>query len=144
MPDQEQQPPANQPSQPPAHELLALLARLSRFAKPKTLAELRELGMILVAIMYIIGYVTWSAYAYQIGLGPMPALDAQYFVAGALILILFGASIAIMLLLHYIPLPTHLQTATFKGMIGCLILIAFIGGTLFVVAFILGLEHFTK
>jgi hypothetical protein len=46
------------------------------------LTDLRDAGLVIGALIYAFGYVTWAVYAYAWDLGPMPALDSQYFVAG--------------------------------------------------------------
>lgn len=54
------------------------------------LAQLRDGFLIGAGVVYLLGYVVWSWNAYQNDLGLLPALEAQYFVAGippALILV---------------------------------------------------------
>jgi predicted aspartyl protease len=55
------------------------------------LIDMREKAIALVAIVYVLGYLVWSFHAWQNDLGLLPALDAQYLVAGA---IPFGILIA--------------------------------------------------
>jgi hypothetical protein len=43
-----------------------------------------------VGLIYLIGYVIWSFHAYQRGLGQIPALRAQYLVAGIIPLVSLG------------------------------------------------------
>jgi hypothetical protein len=46
------------------------------------LSGVRDAALVVVGCIYVFGYVTWAIYAFMWKLGPMPALDAQYFVAG--------------------------------------------------------------
>ena len=48
----------------------------------RQLGELRDGLLVLGAGVYVTGYAVWAAYAYSNGFGPVPALDAQYFVVG--------------------------------------------------------------
>jgi hypothetical protein len=38
----------------------------------------------MISVLYVLGYLSWSAYAYDNHFGLLPALDAQYFAAGVL------------------------------------------------------------
>ncbi|MBI3448188.1 MAG: hypothetical protein HY049_04625 [Acidobacteria bacterium] len=46
------------------------------------LGALRDGLLVLASILYGLGYLVWSIYAWDRGLGLLPALDAQYFIAG--------------------------------------------------------------
>jgi hypothetical protein len=47
-----------------------------------TVTGLRDAALLVGGAVYVFGYVTWAVYAAQYQLGPLPALDTQYFVAG--------------------------------------------------------------
>lgn len=38
--------------------------------------------LVVLGFTYVLGYITWSIHAFRNGLGMLPALEAQYFVAG--------------------------------------------------------------
>jgi len=42
--------------------------------------------------VYLLGYLVWSYYAWRYDIGPVPALQGQYFVAGIAVCIVFGAA----------------------------------------------------
>jgi hypothetical protein len=44
--------------------------------------KLRDAALILGGVIYLSGYAVWSVLAWLEGLGPVPVLDSQYFVAG--------------------------------------------------------------
>lgn len=44
--------------------------------------KLRDAALILGGVIYLSGYSVWSVLAWLEGLGPVPVLDTQYFVAG--------------------------------------------------------------
>jgi hypothetical protein len=44
--------------------------------------KLRDAALILGGVIYLSGYSVWSVLAWLEGLGPVPVLDSQYFVAG--------------------------------------------------------------
>lgn len=48
----------------------------------KLLSKIRDFIIILGALVYLVGYVVWALIAWKENLGPIPALDTQYFVAG--------------------------------------------------------------
>lgn len=48
----------------------------------KSLGEIRDGLLLLVSATYVVGFISWSLYAWRLGVGAVPALDAQYFVAG--------------------------------------------------------------
>lgn len=48
----------------------------------KHLGGLRDGILVVVSLVYIIGYCVWSVLAWRHNLGPLPVLDAQYFAAG--------------------------------------------------------------
>ena len=52
------------------------------FARLRSLGRYRDAFLVLASIVYVVGFVIWSIVAWRRGLGPMPVLDAQYFVAG--------------------------------------------------------------
>jgi hypothetical protein len=59
----------------------------------KSLGELRDGCLLAAGIVYLFGYVGWSMYAWRLGLGVAPAIDAQYFVAGAPIAVVTAGAI---------------------------------------------------
>ena len=48
----------------------------------KRLGDVRDGLLVLGALIYAAGYGAWSYHAWNMQLGPLPALDAQYFLAG--------------------------------------------------------------
>jgi hypothetical protein len=46
------------------------------------LGKLRDGFIVAASAIYLLGYLTWSTYAWRERLGPVAALDAQYFAAG--------------------------------------------------------------
>ena len=73
---------------------------------PQLSAGLNKLGsyrdglLVLASVLYLSGYAIWSVIAWRSELGPIPVLDAQYFVAGAPPLILVGIVVASILALR--------------------------------------------
>lgn len=55
----------------------------------KSIGNIRDGLIVLVSTAYIFGFVTWGGISYINGLGSLPVLEAQYFTAGAPILIVF-------------------------------------------------------
>ena len=58
-----------------------------------TLGQLRDDMLVLGTIVYLLGYASWSAYAWEERLGPVAALDAQYFAAGVPIALLLSLTL---------------------------------------------------
>ncbi len=48
----------------------------------RRIGVLRDGLIVLATGIYLLGYASWALYAWTNGLGPIPALDAQYFAAG--------------------------------------------------------------
>lgn len=48
----------------------------------KELGQLRDGLLVLVTAVYALGYIVWSVVGWKLGLGALPVLDAQYFLAG--------------------------------------------------------------
>lgn len=48
----------------------------------KSAGELRDGFLVVGATLYFLGYVTWALNSWQRGLGLLPALESQYFIAG--------------------------------------------------------------
>ena len=61
----------------------------------------RDGFLILITLIYVTGYVTWSVLAWKQGFGPIPVLDAQYFVAGLPIIMSVILTLLLLLLLRY-------------------------------------------
>ena len=70
----------------------------------KQLGTLRDSLLVSSSIVYLLGYTTWSIYAWRRHLGPVSALDAQYFAAGLPIALglfcTFGSVIALRHIAH--------------------------------------------
>lgn len=70
----------------------------------KQLGALRDGLLVSSSIVYLLGYLTWSSFAWRNHLGPVSALDAQYFAAGLPIalglLCTFGSVIALRHITH--------------------------------------------
>jgi hypothetical protein len=47
----------------------------------------RDAVLLITSADYVLGYIVWATLAYRERLGPLPVLDAQYFIAGAPVLI---------------------------------------------------------
>jgi hypothetical protein len=59
-------------------------------------SKVRDAALVGAAILYGVGYIFWSLNAWRQGLGALPALEVQYFVAGILpsaLLILLGLAL---------------------------------------------------
>lgn len=63
----------------------------------KTIGEYRDAVLVQASTAYLLGYLSWAFYAAQNDLGLVPALDAQYFVAGVLptIILAVGVGLAV-------------------------------------------------
>ena len=48
----------------------------------KRIGDLRDGLLVLTTCVYIAGYLSWTSYAFENNLGPIPALDAQFLSAG--------------------------------------------------------------
>lgn len=59
----------------------------------KALGGIRDGLLVSISITYLVGYATWCIVAWSNGLGLVPAIDAQYFVAGVPVIIFFGAMV---------------------------------------------------
>jgi hypothetical protein len=59
------------------------------------LGEFKDAAVALAGLIYILGYLAWSYYAWRYHLGPVPALQGQYFVAGFAVAAIFGAAASI-------------------------------------------------
>jgi hypothetical protein len=56
--------------------------------------ELRDAVLFLATAIYVLGYVTWAIYSADQGLGVLPPLEGQYFLAGLVPLVLLAVAIA--------------------------------------------------
>jgi hypothetical protein len=70
----------------PAQERVVSVRSLMRNA-----GKIRDGGLILIALSYGLGYLTWSTYAAAHGLGAVPALYADYVMTGLLPLFVLSA-----------------------------------------------------
>jgi hypothetical protein len=77
----------------------------------KIAGELRDGFLVVAAICYFFGYIVWAISAYRNGLGLLPALDFQYFVAGA-------PPLVIILGLYYLIIGFALLGKMTRGWIG--------------------------
>jgi hypothetical protein len=68
----------------------------------KRLGELRDGMLVTGTAVYLLGYLTWSYYAWREGLGPVAALDAQYFAAGIPICLVLLATVASIIGLRHV------------------------------------------
>ncbi|MDP6872089.1 MAG: hypothetical protein QF521_01065 [Alphaproteobacteria bacterium] len=62
----------------------------------KNAGDLRDALLVLAGTIYILGYATWSLSAYFLDLGLLPALEAQYFLAGILPAVILGAALLLL------------------------------------------------
>jgi hypothetical protein len=67
-----------------------------------TIGGLRDAMLVGAGTMYILGYMTWSTSAYVQGLGLLPAVDAQYFMAGIVPAAILGLGGLMLFHLHAI------------------------------------------
>jgi hypothetical protein len=58
--------------------------------------NLRDAVLLIVSVIYFIGYITWASYSYFRRLGTVRALDAQYFVIGIPVVLLMALVISVM------------------------------------------------
>jgi hypothetical protein len=56
--------------------------------------ELRDAVLFLATAIYVLGYVTWAIYSADQGLGVLPPLEGQYFLAGLVPLVLLAVALA--------------------------------------------------
>jgi hypothetical protein len=70
--------------------------------------KLRDPLLVLTSIDYAVGYAVWSNLAYKLGIGAPAVLDAQYFIAGAPILIVLV--VVVLGLLSSAPLGERWRT----------------------------------
>jgi len=58
----------------------------------KWLSERRDGFLVAVPVLYLLGYLVWSYNAWRNGLGPLPALEFQYFTSGLIpaVVVLFA------------------------------------------------------
>jgi hypothetical protein len=61
----------------------------------KNIGEYRDALLVLISVDYLLGYFSWSFYAAENDLGLVPALDAQYLVAGVLPTVILAGSVAL-------------------------------------------------
>jgi hypothetical protein len=66
------------------------------------LGRIRDGLLVIGALLYGFGYASWAAYAWLNNLGPMPGLDAQYFVAGIPILLFIILGLVISKILGFL------------------------------------------
>jgi hypothetical protein len=67
------------------------------FDRVKTIGEYRDAVLVLISVDYLLGYFSWSYHAAQNDLGLVPALDAQYLVAGVLPTIILAVGIGLVI-----------------------------------------------
>jgi hypothetical protein len=79
----------------------------------KHIGEARDGALVIGGILYVLGYIVWSINAWKNKLGLLPALDAQYFIAGIIpTLIIVLVYIGIRFSLDYSrPLPDWINPA---------------------------------
>ena len=95
------------------------------FERFKTVGEYRDAVLVLISVDYLLGYFSWSYYAAKNHLGLIPALDAQYLVAGVLPTLILAIGIGLVLLHVWFsrwtgaqPSPTRYQWGTRLGFVG--------------------------
>jgi|GEM_PF-5401341 len=106
------------------------------------IGELRDALLVGAGIVYILGYVTWSISAYSLGLGLLPALEAQYFMAGIAPAVILGIVLLLLFNITFIdsflrelfePKKAILKSTFFCIGLLCLAGIA-LGGPIFAIA----------
>lgn len=68
------------------------------FDRIKSIGAYRDAVLVLISVDYLLGYFSWAYYAAENDLGLVPALDAQYLVAGVLPTIILAISVALVVL----------------------------------------------
>jgi hypothetical protein len=63
-------------------------------------AELRDTILFGFSALYVLGYVTWAIYSADRGLGVLPPLEGQYFLAGVVPLLILGAAYGLLRVLR--------------------------------------------
>ena len=72
-----------------------------------TVGDVRDALLVGAGTVYILGYVTWSISAYSQGLGLLPALEAQYFMAGVVPAVILGT--VLLLLFNLVAINGFMQ-----------------------------------
>lgn len=93
------------------------------------LTRIRDVLLIAAGALYILGYGTWSLFAWHLRIGPVPALDAQYFVAGvpiALIYVVVTAALLVTLRFVLRILPNTFARVPPSAQRGCTILLSLV------------------
>ena len=65
--------------------------------------QLRDVALVLAGAAYVLGYLSWALFAWAYGLGPVPALYADYVMTGLFPLAIIGA---------ILPLAKGIRSAT--------------------------------
>jgi hypothetical protein len=73
----------------------------------KRLGALRDGAIVGGTILYLVGYCTWSLFAYAYGPGAVRALDSQYFMIGLPVVLLVGALTVAILISRRIARAWH-------------------------------------
>lgn len=78
---------------PKVPELFEYERRLFRWMKGSP-GAFRDGALLVAGLLYVLGYVVWSIYAWRNHLGILPALQAQYFLAGLVPLAILWATMS--------------------------------------------------
>ena len=65
------------------------------------IGDLRDTVLLIGGGVYACGYAVWAIYAWRESLGPIPALDSQYFVAGLPTAAVLGVTLGVVLALRW-------------------------------------------
>lgn len=65
-----------------------------------SLGAVRDGILVLVSVLYFLGYLGWTVFAWGAQLGVAPPFQAQYFVAGLPVLVTLGAVVAVAVVLQ--------------------------------------------
>jgi hypothetical protein len=96
-------------SAPPETQAAGTLRRVLAFA------ELRDAVLFLGTTVYVLGYLTWAVYSADQGLGVLPPLEGQYFLAGVVPLLLVIFAIAALWAIAPLSDPAARRTASLRG-----------------------------
>ena len=77
------------------------ISRVKNIGKLFTsLGDVRDAILVLVSLLYFLGYIGWAVFAWGAQLGVAPPFQAQYFVAGLPVLATLGAVVAVAVMLQ--------------------------------------------
>lgn len=73
--------------------------------------QVRDAVLFVATAAYVLGYLTWAIYSNDVGLGVLPPLEGQYFLAGAVPLLLLVTAVVALRAIAPLPAAAARQTA---------------------------------